>query len=63
MLAGLKYATGDAIVIMDADLQHLPTLIKELLEGYNDGYDQVIAKEQELVIHPFALSSLVFTIK
>ncbi|MCA0999794.1 glycosyltransferase family 2 protein [Bacillus thuringiensis] len=44
MLAGLKYATGDAIVIMDADLQHPPTLIKELLEGYNDGYDQVIAK-------------------
>lgn len=44
MLAGLKYATGDAIVIMDADLQHPPTLIKELLEGYNGGYDQVIAK-------------------
>ncbi|MEB9434047.1 glycosyltransferase family 2 protein [Bacillus cereus] len=44
MLAGLKYATGDAIVIMDADLQHPPTLIKELLEGYNEGYDQVIAK-------------------
>ena len=63
MLAGLKYATGDAIVIMDADLQHPPTLIKELLEGYNEGYDQVIAKEQELVIHLFALSSLVFTIR
>ena len=60
MLAGLKYATGDAIVIMDADLQHPPTLIKELLEGYNDGYDQVIAKEQELVIHPFALSSRLY---
>jgi glycosyltransferase involved in cell wall biosynthesis len=44
MLAGLKYATGDAVVIMDADLQHPPTLIKEMLEGYNDGYDQVIAK-------------------
>ena len=29
---------------MDADLQHPPTLIKELLEGYNEGYDQVIAK-------------------
>ena len=44
MLAGLKYATGDAVVIMDADLQHPPTLIKEMLEGYNEGYDQVIAK-------------------
>ncbi|WP_242145106.1 MULTISPECIES: glycosyltransferase family 2 protein [unclassified Bacillus cereus group] len=44
MLAGLKYATGDAVVIMDADLQHPPSLIKDMIEGYNDGYDQVIAK-------------------
>ena len=44
MLAGLKYATGDAVVIMDADLQHPPELIKDMLDGYNNGYDQVIAK-------------------
>ncbi|EMA6343377.1 glycosyltransferase family 2 protein [Bacillus cytotoxicus] len=44
MLAGLKYATGDAVVIMDADLQHPPSLIKDMIEGYNAGYDQVIAK-------------------
>ncbi len=47
MLAGLKYATGDAVVIMDADLQHPPALIKDMLEGYNDGYDQVIAKKNK----------------
>ncbi|TKC16977.1 glycosyltransferase family 2 protein [Robertmurraya kyonggiensis] len=44
MLAGLEYATGDAIVIMDADLQHPPHLIPSLVEKYDDGYDQVVAK-------------------
>ena len=31
MLAGLQYADGDCIVIMDADLQHPPELIPQLL--------------------------------
>ncbi|TFD95741.1 glycosyltransferase [Jeotgalibacillus sp. R-1-5s-1] len=44
MLAGLTYSDGDAVIIMDADLQHPPQLIKELLRGYNEGYGQVIAK-------------------
>lgn len=44
MLAGLKYASGDAILIMDADLQHPPALIPQLVKGYEEGYDQVIAK-------------------
>jgi len=44
MLAGLEYATGDAAVILDADLQHPPYLILEMLHYYEKGYDQVIAK-------------------
>ena len=44
MLAGLTYASGDAVIILDADLQHPPSLIPQLLEGYNEGFDQVIAK-------------------
>lgn len=43
MLAGLKYAKGDCAVIMDADLQHPVKLIIELLHGYEEGFDQVIA--------------------
>ena len=31
MLAGFDYAKGDAVIIMDADLQHPPTLIPEML--------------------------------
>ena len=44
MLAGLRYAGGDAVVIMDADLQHPPELIGRMLEQYERGFDQVIAR-------------------
>ncbi|WUJ74914.1 glycosyltransferase family 2 protein [Kribbella soli] len=44
MLAGLRYASGDAIVIMDADLQHPPELIGRMLEEHERGFDQVIAR-------------------
>ena len=44
MLAGLEYITGDCVVIMDADLQHPPELIPEMIKYYKEGYDQVIAK-------------------
>lgn len=44
MLAGLEYAEGDCAVIMDADLQHPPELIPEMLVQYELGFDQVIAK-------------------
>lgn len=42
MLAGLDFATGDAVVIMDADLQHpvevIPRMITEWENGYQDVY-------------------------
>ncbi|PBC77673.1 glycosyltransferase involved in cell wall bisynthesis [Streptomyces sp. TLI_235] len=44
MLAGLREATGDAVVLMDADLQHPPELIERMLELYDRGHDQVIAR-------------------
>lgn len=44
MLAGLRYASGDAVVIMDADLQHPPELIGRMLAEYERGFDQVIAR-------------------
>ena len=47
MLAGFDYATGDCMVIMDADLQHPPTLIPEMLAWWEQGYDDVYAKRRE----------------
>lgn len=36
--AGLQYATGEALVIIDADLQDPPELIKTMLEKWREGY-------------------------
>lgn len=44
MLAGLEHAKGDCIILMDADLQHPPALIPQMLQQYEAGFDQVIAK-------------------
>ncbi|MFD0367917.1 glycosyltransferase family 2 protein [Streptomyces sp. NPDC127114] len=44
MLAGLRHAAGDAVVIMDADLQHPPELVHRMLTLHAEGYDQVIAR-------------------
>lgn len=46
MLAGFDYATGDCLVIMDADLQHPPTLIPEMLLHWEKGFDDVYAKRE-----------------
>ena len=39
--AGLKYARGDAVVLMDADLQHPPELISDFVRCWREGYDDV----------------------
>lgn len=44
MLAGLEFSGGDCTVIIDADLQHPPELIHQMLEKFEEGYGQVIAK-------------------
>jgi polyisoprenyl-phosphate glycosyltransferase len=44
LLAGLAASTGDAVIIMDADLQHPPQLIPELVEMYKAGHDQVVTR-------------------
>lgn len=46
MLSGLKNSTGDLVVIMDADLQHPPSLLIEMIEGIEEGYDSVATKRR-----------------
>ena len=41
VLAGFSYATGDAVVYMDSDLQDPPELIPKLIERWQDGADVV----------------------
>ncbi len=44
--AGLKYVTGDAIVIIDADLQDPPELIPEMLKLWEQGNDVIYGKRK-----------------
>lgn len=44
LTAGLDYASGDAIVIIDVDLQDPPELIPEFIKYWQEGYDVVSAK-------------------
>lgn len=46
MIAGLDYCNGDAVVIIDADLQDPPELIPQMLEYWEEGYDDVYAKRR-----------------
>lgn len=42
LCAGLEYATGDMLLVMDADLQHPPELIPQMVKAWRDeGYDVV----------------------
>lgn len=44
MIAGLDHVTGDATVIIDADLQDPPELIPKMITFWEQGYDDVYAK-------------------
>ena len=44
--AGLQYVTGDAIVIIDADLQDPPELIPDMLKLWEEGYEVIYGKRK-----------------
>lgn len=47
--AGLDYAKGAAVITLDADLQHPPELIPELIEKWHQGYDIVYTSRKDTV--------------
>ena len=44
MLAGFDNASGDCLVIIDADLQHPPSLIPDMIRLWEEGYEDVYAR-------------------
>lgn len=44
--AGIRNVTGDAIIIMDADLQDPPELFEGMIEKWEDGYEVVYGKRK-----------------
>jgi len=47
MLAGFDYATGDCMIIMDADMQDPPSLIPDMLALWEQGYEDVYARRAD----------------
>lgn len=45
--AGLDMATGDCVISLDADLQHPPELITQMLEKWEEGYEVVYTRRHE----------------
>ena len=41
MIAGIDYSTGDGIICMDADLQHPPECIPQIIEKFSAGYEVI----------------------
>src|SRR5690606_17791174 len=55
MLAGLQAAkqlNSDAAIIIDADLQHPPVLIKEMITHYEQGFKHVYARQKNRLTEP-----------
>ena len=51
IVAGLKAVKADAVITMDADLQHPPDLIPEFIKWWQEGYDVVYAYRKDKNIH------------
>ncbi|SAI45784.1 glycosyl transferase family protein [Bordetella ansorpii] len=49
LAAGLEAADGDAVICLDADMQHPPELIPQMLERWRDGADMVYAVRRDRV--------------
>ncbi len=46
MLAGFDYVSGDCAIVMDADLQHPPYVIMDMIKYWQQGYEDVFAKRK-----------------
>ena len=58
MMAGFDYVTGDCAVIMDADLQHPPELIPDMLKLWEEGYDDIYGKRNNRGKEPWLRKKL-----
>ncbi|MEY2411230.1 MAG: polyisoprenyl-phosphate glycosyltransferase [Verrucomicrobiota bacterium] len=45
-LAGLQYSAGEAVIVMDVDLQDPPELVTEMVSKWREGFDVVMAQRR-----------------
>jgi polyisoprenyl-phosphate glycosyltransferase len=52
-LAGLTYSRGDAVIVMDVDMQDPPELIEQMVAKWQEGYDVVLPQRRERTGEPW----------
>jgi len=52
-LAGMEYSRGDAVIVMDVDLQDPPELIHEMVAKWREGYDVVLPQRRARTGEPW----------
>ena len=51
-LAGLQYSSGEAVVVMDVDLQDPPELLNDMVAKWREGYDVVLPQRRQRTGEP-----------
>jgi polyisoprenyl-phosphate glycosyltransferase len=52
-LAGMQYSEGDAVIVMDVDMQDPPELIQEMVAKWKEGYDVVLPQRRQRTGEPW----------
>jgi glycosyltransferase involved in cell wall biosynthesis len=52
-LAGMEYSRGEAVIVMDVDLQDPPELVNELVAKWREGYDVVLPQRRRRTGEPW----------
>jgi glycosyltransferase involved in cell wall biosynthesis len=60
-LAGMQYSRGEAVIVMDVDMQDPPELIKTMISKWRDGYDVVLPQRRQRTGEPW-LKTLVSSV-
>lgn len=60
-LAGLQYSSGDAVIVMDVDLQDPPELVQEMVAKWREGYDVVLPQRRQRTGEPWIKKAVAAT--
>jgi glycosyltransferase involved in cell wall biosynthesis len=52
-LAGMEYSTGEAVIVMDVDLQDPPELVVEMVAKWREGFDVVLPQRRQRTGEPW----------
>ncbi len=52
-LAGLEYSRGDAVIVMDVDLQDPPELVSDMVAKWREGFDIVLPQRRQRTGEPW----------